>query len=315
MAITVKFSIIIPIYNVAQYLPKCLDSVLAQTCADFEAVCVNDGSTDNSLEILEEYQKKDLRIKVVSQQNGGLSAARNTGLNHAEGDYVFFLDSDDWIEPVTLKILSENLSGEDMVCFGGRRYLEEKGTYEEPDKMESESDLTGWEYYSRHALESRKFAFVCVVLRLYRRQFLLENGLKFTEGIYNKDNMFTPHVCYHAKKVKVIPDCLYDYRVRGNSIMTTRSIRRNKDILFIANTLSEFFVSKSDIDKTIVYRSLTQHYQAVFKNAKPEDDKVLLPLVDWKLYKTVSRTKLRHRVLYLALRVSPEVFRKVLNIL
>lgn len=308
-----KFSIIIPVYNVAQYLPKCLDSVLAQTCADFEAVCVNDGSTDNSLEILEEYQKKDSRIKVVSQQNGGLSVARNTGLSHAHGDYVFFLDSDDWIELDALKILSENLSGEDMVCFGGRRYLEEKGTYEEPDKMEYESDLTGWEYYSRHALESRKFAFVCVVLRLYRRQFLLENGLKFTEGIYHEDNMFTPVACYYANKVKLIPDCLYDYRVRGNSIMTTRSIKHNKDILFIANTLSEFFVTKTDIDKTIVYRSLTQHYQAVFQNTKPEDDKALLSYVDWKLYKTVSRTKLRHRVLYSAMRISPKVFRWVLR--
>lgn len=308
-----KFSIIIPIFNVAQYLPKCLDSVLAQTCADFEAVCVNDGSTDNSLEILEEYQEKDPRIKVVSQANGGLSAARNVGLLHAQGDYVFFLDSDDWIEPDALRILSEKLSDEDMVCFSGRRYLEAENKYEEPDKMKSESDISGWEYYQKHALESRKFAFVCVVLRLYRRQFLQEYDLKFTEGIYHEDNMFTPVVCYYAKKVKVIPDCLYDYRVRGNSIMTTRSIKHNKDILYIANTLSEFFVSKSDVEKTVVYRALTQHYQSVFKNTKPEDDKVLLPMVNWELYKTVSRTKMRHRMLYLALKVSPKVFRCVLN--
>lgn len=308
-----KFSIIIPIFNVAQYLPKCLDSVLAQTCADFEAVCVNDGSTDNSLEILEEYQEKDPRIKVVSQANGGLSAARNVGLLHAQGDYVFFLDSDDWIEPDALKILSEKLSDEDMVCFSGRRYLEAENKYEEPDKMKSESDISGWEYYQKHALESRKFAFVCVVLRLYRRQFLQEYDLKFTEGIYHEDNMFTPVVCYYAKKVKVIPDCLYDYRVRGNSIMTTRSIKHNKDILYIANTLSEFFVSKSDVEKTVVYRALTQHYQSVFKDTKPEDDKVLLPMVNWELYKTVSRTKMRHRMLYLALKVSPKVFRKIIE--
>lgn len=308
-----KFSIIIPIFNVAQYLPKCLDSVLAQTCADFEAVCVNDGSTDNSLEILEEYQEKDPRIKVVSQANGGLSAARNVGLLHAQGDYVFFLDSDDWIEPDALEILSGKLSDEDMVCFSGRRYLEAENKYEEPDKMEPESDISGWDYYQKHALESRKFAFVCVVLRLYRRQFLQENELKFTKGIYHEDNMFTPVVCYYAKKVRVISDCLYDYRVRGNSIMTTRSIKHNKDILFIANTLSEFFVSKSDIEKTVVYRALTQHYQSVFKNTKPEDDKVLLPMVNWELYKTVSRTKMRHRMLYLALKVSPKVFRCVLN--
>lgn len=308
-----KFSIIIPVYNVAQYLPACLDSVFAQTYSDYEVVCVNDDSTDDSLSVLEQYAARDARINVISQSNGGLSAARNTGLVHAQGDYVFFLDSDDWIEPDALKILSEKLSDEDMVCFSGRRYLETENKYEEPDKMELESDISGWEYYQKHALESRKFAFVCVVLRLYRRQFLQENKLKFTEGIYHEDNMFTPVVCYYAKKVKVISDCLYDYRVRGNSIMTTRSIKHNKDILYIANTLSEFFVSKSDVEKTVVYRALTQHYQSVFKNTKPEDDKVLLPMVNWELYKTVSRTKMRHRMLYLALKVSPKVFRCVLN--
>ena len=308
-----RFSVIVPVYNKAPYVEKALKSVLSQTFSDYEAVCVNDGSTDDSLAVLEQYAARDARIKVISQANGGLSAARNTGLVHAQGDYVFFLDSDDWIEPDALKILSEKLSDEDMVCFSGRRYLEAENKYEEPDKMELESDISGWDYYQKHALESRKFAFVCVVLRLYRRQFLQENKLKFTEGIYHEDNMFTPVVCYYAKKVKVISDCLYDYRVRGNSIMTTRSIKHNKDILFIANTLSEFFISKADIDKTVVYRALTQHYQSVFKDTKPEDDKVLLPMVNWELYKTVSRTKMRHRVLYLALRVSPRMFRRILK--
>lgn len=307
------FSIIIPIYNVAKYLPKCLDSVLGQSFTDFEVICVNDGSSDDSLSVLEQYAARDARIKVISQANGGLSAARNTGSNHSQGDYVFFLDSDDWIEPEALKILSEKLSDEDMVCFSGRRYIEAENKYEEPDKMELESDISGWDYYQKHALESRKFAFVCVVLRLYRRQFLQENDLKFTEGIYHEDNMFTPVVCYYAKKVKVIPDCLYDYRVRRDSIMTTRSIKHRKDILYIANTLSEFFISKSDIGKIVIYRALTQHYQAVFQNTNSEDDKVLLPMMDWKLYKTVSRTKTRHRVLYFALRISPKAFRWALN--
>ena len=307
-------SIIIPVYNVAQYLPKCMDSVLAQSWADFEVICINDGSTDDSLAVLEKYSALDSRIRVVSQDNGGLSAARNTGLNLAQGDYVLFIDSDDWIEPDTLKILSESLSGEDIVCFNGRRYLEAKGEYEKHDSVAFEEGITGWEYYSRHALEPRQFAFVCVVLRLYRRSFLLDCGLKFSEGIYHEDNMFTPLACYYAKRVKVIPDCLYDYRVRDNSIMATRSIKHNKDMLFIANTLSEFFITKTDIVKTTVYRAMTHHYQSVFQNAKPEDDKVLLPMVNWDLYKTVSRTKLRHRVLYSAMRLGPGMFRRIIQL-
>ena len=92
------FSIIIPVYNVEKYLRDCLDSVLAQTYPDWEAVCVNDGSTDGSSVILEEYSSKDSRFKVFNQANGGLSLARNTGLDEAKGDYILFLDSDDWLE-------------------------------------------------------------------------------------------------------------------------------------------------------------------------------------------------------------------------
>ena len=104
-----KISVIIPVYNVEEYLPVCLDSVLAQTFSDFEAVCVNDGSPDNSAAILEKYAKKDARIKVVSRPNGGLSAARNTGLENACGEYIYFLDSDDYIHPQLLEILYKKI--------------------------------------------------------------------------------------------------------------------------------------------------------------------------------------------------------------
>ena len=129
------FSIIIPVYNVENYLRDCLDSVLGQSFSDWEAVCVNDGSTDHSVSILEEYASRDNRITVISQPNGGLSAARNTGLNAAKGDYVIFLDSDDWLEADALKTLSENLSGEDLLCFNGRRYFEDSGQYAEADYL------------------------------------------------------------------------------------------------------------------------------------------------------------------------------------
>ena len=123
-----RFSVIIPVYNVESYLRECLDSVLCQTFQDWEAICVNDGSSDNSLAILDEYAAKDSRFKVVSQANGGLSAARNTGIDNASGEYIVFLDSDDWIEYNTLEILdthlrtpNSDLQPLDMLCFSGRR--------------------------------------------------------------------------------------------------------------------------------------------------------------------------------------------------
>lgn len=306
------FSIIIPVYNVEKYLRECLESVLCQTYEDWEVICINDGSTDGSATILEEYAAKDSRFKVISQANGGLSAARNSGLEAASGDYVLFLDSDDYLEKDALRIIADNLSDEDLLCFSGRRFFEESGEYEKADILPQETFETGWEYYSRNALCHRNFAFVCVVLRCYRRAYLLENSLRFKPGIYHEDNMFTPIACYYAKKVKIIPNVLYDYRVRGSSIMTTRSLKHKEDILTIANSLAAFFVPQAGIEKTTVYKALTHHYQSVFieKNSRKEE-KHLLSMVDWKMYKAVSRTKARHRIQYLALRISPALFRVI----
>lgn len=97
-----QVSVIIPVYNVAQYLRQCLDSVTGQTLSDIEIICVNDGSTDGSPAILEEYREKDGRIVVINRENGGVSAARNCGMEHARGKYVYFLDSDDYLDPEAL---------------------------------------------------------------------------------------------------------------------------------------------------------------------------------------------------------------------
>ena len=98
-------SVIVPVYNVEKYLEECLDSIINQTLEDIEIICVNDGSTDNSLKILKKYAKKDNRIKIINQKNCGLGCARNSGLNQSQGDYIFFLDSDDYLNPNILEKL------------------------------------------------------------------------------------------------------------------------------------------------------------------------------------------------------------------
>lgn len=294
-----KFSVIIPVYNVEAYLQVCLDSVLNQTFEDWEAICVNDGSTDNSAAILEEYGHKDGRFKIVSQPNGGLSAARNMGLKAAAGEYVLFLDSDDWLESNALKIISQSLNDEDMLCFSGRRFFEKGNRYHEADQLKPQEYTTGMDYYNENALAVRDFAFVCVVLRAYKREFLLSHDLWFKEGIFHEDNLFTPLACYYAEKVKVVNDCLYDYRVRANSITTTGNVKRLRDLLGTANSLAAFFLPKQDFNKIVVCRAITHHYQSVFVNASEGEKKELKGLCDWRLYRKVSRTKLRHRLNYL----------------
>ena len=305
-----KFSIIVPIYNVEQYLPKCLGSLREQTFQDFEVICVNDGSQDGSVAIAESWVGQVSNARLISQPNAGLSAARNTGLEVAKGEYVLFLDSDDWLEPSALQILAESLEGEDMLCFNGRRYMEFEQQYESADPMEPEKAISGWDYYCRHALEHRNFAFECVVLRCYKREFLLNNALRFKPGIFHEDDLFTPFVCFFAQDVKVISEVLYVYRVRSNSIMTTRSLKHRQNYIMIANELAAFFQDKP-IEKTTLYRALTHHYQSAFASVGPKEDRELLPLVDWCLYKRVSRTKRRHRLQYAALRISPRLFRRV----
>lgn len=296
MAVT--FSIIIPVYNVEAYLSDCLDSVLNQTYSDWEAICVDDGSLDGSLPILKDYAKKDSRIKVLCQKNSGTARARNVGLEAAVGDYIFFLDSDDWIESSTLQTIAGELNGEDVFCFSGRRFFESTGRFNSADKLLEKQYDSGMAYYNDNALLPRDFAFVCVVLRVYNRAFLLRENLYFDPDVSFEDNLWVPIVLFYAKSIRVIPKSLYVYRVRAGSKMQEVSLKRKRDMLTVANRLASFFTLKTGFDKTTIYRAITHHYQVVFLNASKEDKKELRRLCDWRLYRKVSRTKLRHRLNY-----------------
>ena len=291
-----KFSVVVPVYNVEAYLDDCLHSLQTQDYSDYEVICVNDGSTDGSRKNLAEWEPRFPQMRVIDRENGGLSAARNTGLQAAIGDYVVFVDSDDWVEPMMLNRLAKEANGEDMICFACRRT--DNNTY---DTLQPEQDR-GWSYYNRHALEHREVPFVCVWQRCYQREFLNDNNLRFREGILHEDNEFTPRACLKAKNVKIIPDVLYNYRVRPGSIMTTQGLRSRESLVEIANSLSDLFASETSINRTIVYQFLTQCYQMAFIDNTHEEDRFLLSLIDWHCYRRVSRTKLRHRIHYYTLK-------------
>ena len=298
-----KFSVVVPVYNVELYLEQCLEILRTQDYSDYEVICVNDGSTDSSREILTAWETRMPQMRVIDRSNGGLSAARNTGLQAATGDYVVFVDSDDWVEASMLSTLAKVTDGNDMVCFACRRTDNNAHDTLQPEQS------GGWEYYNRHALEHREVAFVCVWQRCYRRGFLIENNLCFREGILHEDNEFTPRACLKSKRVKVIPNVLYNYRIRSGSIMTTRGLRSKESLISIGNELSELFAKEHGIDKTVAYQALTQCYQMAFIDNTHEEDIKLKPQIDWSCYFLVSRTKLRHRINYAALHISPMLFR------
>lgn len=224
-----RVSIVVPIYNVEPFLRECLDSVLAQTFRDLEIICVDDGSTDGSSKILDEYVKKDDRIRVIRQPNAGLSAARNAGMDAAGGTYLYFLDSDDMLPPNALerlhalaeeRTLDQILFGTELVADANRvAGIEFDGMiryYDIPqDCANCETD--GASLFSR--LVERNAFFASVPLRFFRRASIPPD-LRFPVGILHEDNYFSPLALLAARRAVAIPDQLYRRRIREGSITT-----------------------------------------------------------------------------------------------
>lgn len=251
ISILVKISIIIPVYNVEQYLEKCLNSVLVDNQFAGQVICVNDGSTDGSLAILEEYAKRaesgEWRVEsflVIDQPNAGLSAARNTGLNYATGDYVFFLDSDDWVLPGALERILSRIDGEDVVYFNAKKYYEEQNEYEGDYALEELNHISGQTYFAAVYDKPRNLPYVCVWGGFYKRSFLLENNLYNEPGIYHEDTYFTPQVLLKAQRVSSVNEYLYVYRVRKGSIVGAIYKKHIRDVHFIVNSLYHMYMTE-----------------------------------------------------------------------
>lgn len=308
-----NLSIIIPAYNVEQFLPKCLDSILTQESADFEVICINDGSSDGTAELLAKYSQEYENLVTITQPNAGMSASRNRGLNLAKGEYVMFVDSDDWLEPDSLKRLVEVANGEDVIEFQCRKYFDDECRYSTSDRPNVMQRSTGWDYFNKERLKPRDIHFVCIWQRLYRREFILKHNLFFDESVRRaEDDLFSTMVMWYAASLKVIPLEVYVYRVRPNSITTTVSIDRWYDSLKVQDLLCDFFVGRKDGDMRVMYQVLASNYIGCFSRKTQSlygnQDKMLIRRVDWKRFKEVSITK-RHKRLYRLIRIHPGLYR------
>ncbi len=245
----VSISIVIPVYNIEKYLKTCLDSIVNQTFKDFEVICVNDGSKDDSLEILNEYAKKDSRIKVVTQENGGSGSARNNGLKRAEGKYVQFLDGDDYFEPELLEKLynlAEKHQADISVCSS--RKVDDEGNITETRNPNSPLNLAKIildKSFSYKDFPEDIFSLIGTIPwnKLYLRQMLLDNNLKFPALTGPDDLCFVHMANVCAEKIAVIDDELINYRYnRPGSVQTYRA-NHTLDIvrafLFIKDFLKE----------------------------------------------------------------------------
>ena len=242
----VKVSVILPIYNVAPYLAAAFDSILNQTLQEIEVIAVNDGSTDNSEEIIKRYQQKDTRIISISQENRGLSGARNTGLSQAKGRYIYMMDSDDILgRPDALQMCYDYAEKHqaDFIFFE-REWFSDGGPIktagvhsthyvEEDVKYEGESLLN-------HLLETNSYNAV-VWLLLINHDFLKRKGFTFYEGIIHEDELFTTRLMLCSNSIYCLKKILIKHRIRSSSIVGNGYSRRNMDCyLTVADELLRF---------------------------------------------------------------------------
>jgi len=261
-----KISVLIPIFNVEAYLEQCLDSVLAQSLQPYEVILVYEQSDDQSLSICELYARKYNHFKVVRQKVKGLSASRNTGLDHATGDYVVFLDSDDFISENMLAVMCSKAvnSDADIVKCGIQLYFNDsriekmKGMADYELALQNETDFF-------QALFSHKFN-PSVCNAIYRRS--LFSDLRFVEGKMMEDNFITPYLLLVSKKIVTIPDGLYYYRQRPGSTMHAFS-DKHFDLIESNNQLKKILIQSGlfEIFRDKYYAWSGFHYMITIKNA------------------------------------------------
>jgi len=228
-------SVIIPVYNVEKYLEECIDSVINQTEKNIEIICVNDGSTDGSLSILEKYYEQDNRVTIISQRNAGLSAARNVGIKYARGQYIQFLDSDDLLELTALDELCDYADENhlDILFFNADSFYEDGehiGGFSSYDnyyhtKHDYSVPKTGTDLFSDMYENGEYRSSAC--MQLIRKGHLENHEISFREGIVHEDNLFTFQNILQAKATARVGNAFYKRRIRSDSIMTSRPEFKN----------------------------------------------------------------------------------------
>lgn len=303
-----KFSIIIPVYNREKFIRKCLDSVLKQTYDNYEVIIVNDGSTDNSENIIKEFTQNDKRFKLYNKKNSGVADTRNFGVNKVTGDYILFLDSDDYYEVNLLKTLNKQIDGEDIIKFKCqlvddigiiKRY--NLSTFENLTKLESLKKLVTDEILDVFWLYA------------FNTKFYKKNNFKCMEGCLHEDFGLIPYILLKAKSYKAIDYIGYDYY--KNDVSITGSLenesKRIKDFtkqyfnlinkIINDNSLQE----EKDIILIYVTDCMVRKYSNISKCFKKEFNQIIKHK---RIYKNLPDNTLKRRIKKIALKVDAKLY-------
>lgn len=239
-----EISIIVPIYNVEKYIFKCLESIVNQSFTDFEVILVDDGSTDNSSIICNKFVTEDSRFKYFYKNNGGLSDARNYGLNYAKGKYVVFIDSDDFIEKKYLEILYKEIKGTcSDICICSFYTVDSQGNKLRTIGVSDNESVTGKELIRNHFKKGGNVADIVAWNKIYLRKIF--NTIRYPYGRYFEDEFIFVPLFWQAKRVTCINIPLYDYVQRKGSIIQTKfSKKKLEDNLTFRKERMHFFKNR-----------------------------------------------------------------------
>lgn len=261
-----NLSIIIPVYNIESHIARCLESVFSQSMDNFEVICINDGSTDNSQSVIDLFAETHTNLRCIRQPNKGLSEARNTGLENANGEYIFFLDGDDSLtDKQSLAAILDICLHNNLDLFIGNAVVDGHNAYLQNYPKNNEV-ISGPEIMQLFMSNNRTLI-EPVWCYLYSKEFLNSNQLRFKKGIYHEDILFTPQAMYLAKRCMCKDIAIVDYQThRTGAITTTTSIKHLTDKRDTARDLYCFFLSKTALEP-MTYQIILEIYTEIIKSA------------------------------------------------
>lgn len=275
-----KISIIVPCYNASKYIAKCLQSIINQSYKNIEIICVNDGSTDNTLNILRKIQRKDKRIVIINKRNGGVSAARNDGIKKSVGDYILFVDSDDYIDEQMVELLVEKSIEHDsdiVKCNRSDVYLRDNFIIDRKPIWNSERVFLHYKFHNDIYPEFFKRNRLCSIwMTLIRKNVLVLNNVLFDEDlVVNEDEVFASNVFTVANKFVYLPNNLY-YYVKKDSGLSTNGVdifkrfdSRKKHSLFILDLAKKWKIDNLEevVKEKISFLGIHTLFQTAASNA------------------------------------------------
>jgi len=315
-------SIIVPVYNVEEYLQRCIDSILNQSFKNFELILVNDGSTDNSLKICKEYLLNDPRVKIINKENGGLSSARNAGINIAKGRYIGFVDSDDWINKEMYKILYE-LCEKNNSDIAECRYTVTTGNEMNLDNSSNLITILNNEEAIKSLYTNTSYGSVVSWNKLYRCE--LFKDIKFPEGKLNEDQFTTYKLYYKSNKIVLIDKVLYYYFQSTKSIMRSEFTLKKLDAIEAIESSHKFFEENNLYDLVLwndtLYSFVLIKYFIILLRNEQFDNKYRNSILEkfrgrfWLFIKN-EHISIREKLLLMLFYVSPKLYifiNKIIN--